>query len=328
MSDFIKSVVQEVMKPYQKPKSNPITAKPPQTQRREYLPLKEMTVKEKIPGINRPNYQRANMDKRLSASVSAANIDKRTQQTKPVIGHKSYEGSGFQAKVNAKETLSKLQTISLVQGKRPAGTNPSFLSKESRKAGESKLIGQTGDGIKAWLFQDLAHSLQNAFQRSLKSASIGVITSERCTVSQLFYLNDILRENPSLKYCLTWDKESRQSFILELYEENEQNLLNAVKNFYKQASQRTYHPVQTQVTKSPSAWLTKQLDIKASVSGAAVLEGIDYYTGILLADRYLKRNPIPSAGFSFEKNYLLIHGEYDSVLKVSEDLKKEAQRIN
>ncbi len=326
MSDFIKNVVEEVMKPYQKPKSNPIMAKPPQAQRRERAPVKEKNGRE-IPGISRPNYQRAKMDKRLSIGASAAYPHKSLQQTKQAIQQRTSEVSGMKANGYSKEPFAKLQTISLIQGKRPAAMHPSINAPKNHTARESKLIGQTADGIKAWLFNDLDPSLENTFQRSLKSASIGVITSETCTASQLFYLNDILRENPSVKYCLTWDKESRQSFILELYEDNEQILVNAVKDFYKKVSQRSYQSVQIHITKSPSPWLTKQFEIKTAVSGAAVLEGIDYYTGVLLADRYVKRNPSTSAWFSFEKNYLLIYGEYDSVFKVSEDLKKEAQRI-
>ncbi|WP_394141493.1 hypothetical protein [Cytobacillus oceanisediminis] len=327
MSDFIKSVVQEVMKPYQKPKVNPIMAKPPQAKKTEQPPMNEMKSKQAIPGISRPNYQRAKMDKRLSVAAAAPPSHQRTHMSKQVKPQQHSNVSTNRAKGYSKEPLAQLQTISLIQGKKPSGSNESFSSQQQRSARESKLIGQTADGIKAWLFNDLHSSLENNFQRSLKSNSIGVITSEKCTAGQLFFLNDLLREYPSMKYCLTWDKESRQSFVLELYEDNEQALLEAVKVFYKKVSQRTYQTIHVYKANSPSPWLTKQLDIQASVSGAAVIEGFDYYTGVLLADRYLKRNPAITAGFSFEKNYLLIYGEYDSVSKISEDLKKEAERI-
>ncbi|PWW25806.1 hypothetical protein DFO73_11299 [Cytobacillus oceanisediminis] len=326
MSDFIKSVVEEVMKPYQKPKMNPIMAIPPQVQKTEQ-PMKEMKSNQAIPGISRPNYQRAKMDKRLSVAAAVPPSHQRTHISKQVKPQQPTNGNNNRAKGYLKDPLAQLQTISLIQGKKPAGSYESFSSQQQRSLRESKLIGQTADGTKAWLFNDLHSSLENNFQRSLKSNSIGVITSEKCTAGQLFYLNDLLREYPSMKYCLTWDKESRQSFVLELYEDNEQALLDAVKVFYKKVSQRTYQSIHIYKAISPSPWLTKQLDIKGSVSGAAVIEGFDYYTGVLLADRYLKRNPAITAGFSFEKNYLLIYGEYDSVSKISEDLKKEAERI-
>nr|WP_251025863.1 hypothetical protein [Bacillus sp. ISL-47] len=315
------------MKPYQKPKVNPIMAKPTQAKKTEQPPVKDIKSRQVIPGISRPNYQRAKMEKRLSVAAVAPVSHLRTHVSKQVKPQQALNGSQNGTKEYSKEPLAQLQTISLSQGKKPASSYESFSSQQKPSVRESKLIGQTADGIKAWLFNDLHSSMENTFQRSLKSNSIGVITSEKCTAGQLFYLNDLLREYPSIKYFLTWDKESRQSFVLELYEDNEQVLLEAVKVFYKKITQKSYQKIQVFKAKAPSPWLTKQLDIQASVSSAAVIEGFDYYTGILLADRYLKRNPALSAGFSFEKNYLLIYGEYNSVSKISEDLKKEAERI-
>lgn len=326
LSEFMKSVVQEVMKPKQKPKENPLFSlesrflysKP--TENNQDIRRHIRTV----PGINRPNYQRDNMEKRLSV----LGVDT-TAKTKQVFSKKSDSLTSTQATKSFVEgPLAKLQTISLVQGNISVESDQAFSPVgKNHLTEESQLIGQTRDGVKAWLFTSLHLSLQNSFQRPLKTNSIGVIVSEKCTAGQLVLLNDVLRENAAIKYCLTWDKENKQNFELELYENDSSALLKAVKTIFQQLSKNAYKQIQSYKVHSPSSWLTKQLGLKTHTDGVAVVEGIDYYTAILLLDRYMKKSPANEFGYEIEKNYLLLHGNYDVVSQASDEIQKQAERI-
>ncbi|MDM5225686.1 hypothetical protein QUF73_05625 [Cytobacillus sp. NJ13] len=318
MSDFIKSVVEEVMKPYGKSKINPINGVSNQSP-----PGRQQGTKKSIPGISRPNYQKEKMNKRISINHAdpVKTADPHPNLRRQTASHSS-------PKPSAKEKIAQLQTLSLVQGKQPVSSKADFADiKPDRNARESQLIGQTPDGVKVWLFSDLQSALESSFQRELKTASIGVITSEKCTPGQLFLLNDLLREFPSLRYCLTWDKNSGQSFSLELYEDDHRTLLNALKSFFKKFSQKSFKTTQIYREKSPSPWLTKQLGLNTSTGCVAVIEGIDYYTGILILDRYMKKSTSEQFNFLIEKKYLLLHGHYDEVSRISDQIHKEFDRM-
>ena len=318
MSDFIKSVVEEVMKPYSKTKVNPIPGVSNQSP-----PGRHQEPEKNIPGISRPNYQREKMNKRISIhhAEPVMNAD-------PNPYNRRQTASLSSPKLSAKEKIAQLQTLSLVQGKQPVSSKADFADiSPDRNARESQLIGQTPEGVKVWLFSDLHPALESSFQRELKTASVGVVTSEKCSPGQLFMLNDLLREFPSLRYCLTWDKNSGQSFSLELYEDERRTLLNALKSFFKKLSQKSFKTTQIYREKSPSPWLTKQLGLNSSIGGVAVIEGIDYYSGILILDRYMKKSTSEQLHFLIEKKYLLLHGHYDEVSLISDQLHKEFDRI-
>ncbi|WP_436376389.1 hypothetical protein [Cytobacillus sp. BC1816] len=318
MSDFIKSVVEEVMKPYGKSKVNPINRVSNQSP-----PSSQQETKRTIQGISRPNYQKEKMNKRISVHHA---VPVKTGDLHPNLSRQT--DSLASPKASAKEKIAQLQTLSLVQGKQPVSSKTGFADiRPDRNARESQLIGQTPEGVKVWLFSDLHPALESSFQRELKTPSIGVITSEKCTPGQLFMLNDLLREFPSLRYCLTWDKNSGQSFSLELYEKDHRSLLSALKSFFKKLSQKSFKTAQIYREKSPSPWLTKQLGLNSSIGGVAVIEGIDYYSAILLLDRYMKKSTSEQFNFLIEKKYLLLHGNYDEVSRISDRLHKEFGRI-
>ncbi|PAE26499.1 hypothetical protein [Bacillus sp. 7894-2] len=318
MSDFIKSVVEEVMKPYSKQKMNPIKGAANFSP-----PRRKPGLESGIPGISRPNYQKEKMNKRIAVKHADP-----PQAANPQPNLRRQTVSLSSPTPSAKEKIAQLQTLSLVQGKqRASGRAESAETKPGRNVRESQLIGQTPEGVKVWLFSDLHPTLEGSFQRELKTASIGVVTSEKCTPGQLFLLNDLLREFPSLRYCLSWDKNSGQSFSLELYEEDDGLLLNALKSFFKKLSQKKFKTITAHKEKSPSPWLTKQLGLNSSIGGVAVIEGIDYYSSILLLDRHMKKNTEEQIKFLIEKNYLLLHGQFDEVSRITDLLCKEFDRI-
>lgn len=319
----MKTIVQEAMKPKaKKTKDNLLN-----NEETRYIYAKstnhnyeQLKQNDTIPKINRPNYQQKNIDKRLSVIAS----EQKNKQEK-VFPQENLNSKGIKERFPTKNLndtqLSKLQALSLVQGH--ISNRKHHIVAASEK---SMFIGQSKDGVKAWQFTGLHSSLQNYFQRSIKADSIGVITSDQCTAGQLFLLNDTLRSYPSIKYYMSWDKENKQNFVLELYENDSEIVSKALKSIFQSLSQNAYKQVKTYKTPSPSPWLIKQLGLKTNVEAVAVLEGVEFYTLIILLDRLLKKSPELSINYILEKNYLLLCGNYEVISQTTEYIQKEAER--
>lgn len=324
----MKSIVQEVLKPANKPKENPLF-----DGETKYIYSKSIvntTAKTNdqppIQGIDRPNYQKKNIQKRLAGIPvkPTANI----ASTSPIPAPRKSSSANQINKDFVTGSLSKLQTISLVQGNQPK--NSSYKNSPASKHSfheQSQFIGETKNGTKAWIFPCVHHQILEVFQRPLKTNSIGVISCERSTMGQLFLTNEVLREFSSLKYNLIWDKDQKNGFVIELYEENTDRLSNAVKTMFQKLSQYSFKQIQTFKVQSPSPWLTKQLNLTAQVDGAAVIEGIDKYSSVHVLDRYLKQSPSDHFSFKIERNFILLYGKYDIVSKAADELQKQAEKI-
>ncbi|TLS38939.1 hypothetical protein [Pseudalkalibacillus caeni] len=326
MSEFMKNVVEEVLKPYQKPKENPLNKRGDQRPPKPAVTVSTDKRKQEIPGIKRPNYQRDRIKKRLSVG-KAEKVN--SNYTTP--GDTRPTGKTFEKPEVSREfvegPLAALQTMSLVQGSSTTRGHqrqvPRYLSSNE----SSQFIGRSRDGVKAWLFSEIHPQLEGAFQRAAQTCSVGVITSSECTVGQLFLVNEVMREYASLKYYLTWDKDNQGGFLLELYDQDRERLLKVTKGLFQKLSQNSYKTLKLHNALSPSPWLTKQLDLKTPVNGIAVIEGVDYYTSVLLMDRLFKRTGEKNFGYKIEKHYLVLHGNYDLVIKVSDELQKDADRV-
>lgn len=322
----MKNIVQEVLKSATKPKENPLFNGETRFvySKSTVNANNRVEPKQTIAGINRPNYQQKNIQKRLAGMPVNANRETILHSTKNEQ-RKEYPKAANKNSVTG--SLSKLQTISLVQGNQPLNTSPnsSYVKKHINE--ESQFIGQTRNGIKAWVYSDLSEKLMASFQRPLKSHSIGVISSEQESIGQLFIVNEILREYSAMKYSLIWDKDKGCGFTLELYEEDSAKLTGAVKTLFQKLSQHSSKPLQLFKVQSPSPWLTKQLNLNAHMDGVAVIDGINHYSSILILDRFLKKSPNVNFNFAVEKDYLLLYGPYITVSEVSDELFKQAERI-
>ncbi len=319
----MKSIVQEVMKPNQKPKENPLFSG---ETRFVYSKSSAVNKPQQTPQeINRPNYQQKNRQKNLSF-IKENSADSRENSRSNV---KNENLSPVSAKSDYKDPLARLQTLSLVQGNQPIHQQQIHTSiRKKHFQEESQLIGQTRDGLKAWLYSSPHPMLLQNFQRSIKSNAIGVITSRKCQLGQLFIVNELLREHPAMKYCLSWDKNSKESFVLELYEDNAEILRRALKTFFQRLSQNSFKQIQVYQAHSPSPWLTKQLDLTTQVDGVAVVEGIEYYAAMFLLDRFFKKSPEKNIKYKIDRDYLLLHGNYEIIKEVSEELLKQAEHLS
>lgn len=324
----MKSIVQEVLKPVNKPKDNPIFGgKTNYIYSKSTVTSSANTNQNKpIQGIERPNYQQKNIQKRL-AGLSVKPTANQASNS-PIPAPRNSISNNQINKEFVTGSLSKLQTISLVQGNQPSNNtskNPASVRHSSNE--QSQFIGETKNGIKAWIFSSLHHQLLEVFQRPLKTNSIGVISCEQSTIGQLFLVNEVLREFSAIKYNLTWEKDKRSGFVIELYEENMDRLSTAVNLLFQRLSQHCIKQIQTFKVQSPSPWLTKQLNLTSHTEGAAVIEGIDKYWSVHLLDRYLKQSSSEHFSFKVEGNYILLYGKYDTISKAADELQKQAEKI-
>lgn len=324
----MKSIVQEVLKPVNKPKENPIFGG-----KTKYIYSKS-TVKstaktdqnERIQGIERPNYQQINIQKRL-AGLSVTPSANQTSNS-PISAPRNNFTNNQINKEFVTGSLSKLQTISLVQGNQSSNSSSKNPAPDRHSLNEqSQFIGETKNGIKAWIFSSLHHQLLGVFQRPLKTNSIGVISCEQSTIGQLFLVNEVLREFSAIKYNLTWEKDQRSGFVIELYEENLDRLSRAVNLLFQRLSRHCNKQIQYFKVQSPSPWLTKQLNLTSHTEGAAVIEGIEKYWSVHLMDRYLKQSSTEHFNFKIEGNYILLYGKYDTISKAADELQKQAEKI-
>ena len=324
----MKSIVQEVLKPANKPKENPLFGS-----ETKYIYSKstvnskaKTNQKQTIQGIERPNYQQKNIQKRLSGIPVKAPANKTSHS--PITAPRSNDSNQQMNKNFVTGSLSKLQTISLVQGNQKVNNSYRNQASSNFSAKEqSQYIGATKNGVKAWIFSSLHHQLLEVFQRPLKSNSIGVISCEKSTIGQLFIVNEVLREFSAIKYNITWDKNSNNGFVIELYEENTESLSKAVNTLFQKLSRHSFKSIQSFKVQSPSPWLSKQLNIMTQVEGAAVIEGIDKYSAVHLLDCYLKRSPSVHLSFKIEGNSLLLFGKYDTISKAVDELQIQAEKI-
>lgn len=325
----MKNIVQEVLKPGTITKQNPLLG----TDQSKYLYSKSIVTgqdksvrQNSVQGLYRPNYQQKNMDKRLAGMTVQSMTNDKSPASKTNQERISSSSQHIQNKDPILKSLSQLHTLSLVQGNR--SEHHSTTNKHSHNHHEeSQFLGQTRNGIKAWIFSGLHSKLQESFKRSLKSHHIGVILAEQTSIGQLFIINEVLREYGSMKYSLTWEVDNGQGFVLELYQEDFNQLKKASHSLIEKLSQYEMNKVQTFKVQSPSPWLSKQLKLMSHVDGAAVIEGINHYTAIYLLDRYLKRKPQHQFSYKIEKSFLLIYGDFEIICQVADDLLQETERI-
>jgi uncharacterized protein YaiL (DUF2058 family) len=322
MSDFMKSIVEEVLNKQGSGTSQSTQAIQTQTEKKPSVSntqhKKEVQhSKASISGLNRPNYQKMKKEKRLSGLEQTSTLSK----PKHAQTSSSPDSDGLN-----KEVLSKLSTISLVQGK--VEKQVSGNSAQRHKINKSpKLVGKTKDSSYVWFFPSVSDQLAQKFKRSPNIGSVGVITSKLCLPSQLLIVNDVMRENPDVKYHLTWHKNSQEQFVWELYDQDEARLEKRLTSILQILHRKSSKVMDSYTVMSPSAWLSKQLNITTSVEAVSVLEGVPYYASLLLLEQYIGTGEQKSFHYEIEENYLILCGEHNVISKVIQDFRRKAENL-
>lgn len=306
MSDVMKQVVQEILQ------GNKTIVS------RKVEQPNKITENPALAHIKRPNYQRMHKEERLG--FKQKNPKSPNMSSKSI---KKQNRSSLQPRQFNEESISALRSLALAQGKVP--NQNSFTGNDSSNA--SKIIGKTRNGGTVWFFPQLVTGLRSSFGRMLNNEAVGVVSMTECLPSQLLMINEVIRNNQGMKFSVSWTKDAISAFTAELYDENTGRLEQVMFDLYQQLNRRSLKAFEAYTLSSPDRWLAGHLDIGKSVESIAVLEGIPYYTSIVLMDTLLKRHDGKDFNFEIQQNYLLLSGKYDIVSSVIDVLKREAAKL-
>ncbi|WP_430784548.1 hypothetical protein VBD025_08740 [Virgibacillus flavescens] len=308
MPDLMKQVVQEILQ----------SSKPEKSRQdiREYHPAQDLPDAP-LKNIKRPNHQRIKKNQRLSYD------DIPSKSTKPIERNSSVS---ILPKQFNEASLSNLQSRSLVQGNVPKRNN-TVSSGRSLQKPMSRIIGTTKNDGCVWFYPQLPENLMGSFQRALNSVAVGVVKMPECLPSHILLINEIIRNNQDVKFHISWNKDGTAPFTCELYDENIDRLEKIMNDIYQKLNRRSLKKCEAYTAISPSSWLTKQLQITPSAEAIAFLEGVSYYSGIVLMDSLLKNFEDGDFTYEISDKYILLEGNYHVISKLVTELKKEAARL-
>jgi len=271
--------------------------------------------------IERPNYQRLKKDQRLSV----------LENSKPSMpGNKKPANQRGPHTLTEKQfnenSISRLRSISLAQGKVSRKTNPSAGGNHRHKK-PARIIGHTRNGGSVWFFPGLPKELMGSFHRPLNRAAVGVVKMPDCLPSYLLLVNEIIRDNQDIKFYISWEREGDAPFTAEFYDDDVDRLERVMNEAYQKLNRRSLKQVEAYTAISPSPWLTKQLNISLSVDAIAILEGVPYYTGIVLMDSLLTNFENTGLNYEIAEKYVLLKGNYHVISELVTELKKDAARL-
>lgn len=260
--------------------------------------------------INRPNYQRLKQEKRLAYQKQGSTPNRQNKIKR--------QATGLLKNQFNEESISKLNSLKLAQGNIPIKHTNQMQQQQSR------IVGKTKNGGCIWFFPKLPEALLGSFHRSINNVAVGTIKMPTCLPNYLLLINEVIRNNQDIKFYIAWDKEGKTPFIAELYDEDEKRLEKIMHDIYQKLNRRALKQHEIYTTVSPGSWLLSQLMINSSVEAVAFLEGVPYYTSIVLMDRLLKNYACTDVDFEINNNYLLLTGNYHVISKLIKELKKEA----
>lgn len=267
-----------------------------------------------VANIPRPNYQR----------------DKKEQRLRPLSRTKapvqaSHEMTGENRRQH--NVFAQLKQMSLVQGKGFNSDNtPVTDSPINVRESSAKLIGETRAGSCVWFFPTVRSPLKSLFNVSTNRGSVGVITANESFPGQLFLIEEILKQLPMIQYHLEWENRRDYPFVCELFSEDGDLLEKLLKSVYQKLNRQQLTKLNTHIVASPSAWLSRRLDLAQSVQALAVVEGVSYYHSLQMIDYYLMKQPDAPLQFKVEPHYTLLVGDRDIVAKALDIFKQGLDR--
>lgn len=304
----MRSIVEEVMNKQPKSSSqnmNPIKAEPTKQQDSNILQ-----------SINRPNYQRKNLEKRLASLPGDREV------VKPKSSHTSNQSS-HSSDFN-RGSLSQLSKMALVQGKVDQKNQIDVRPVNNHHTCK---VNKLGEGLEVFVFPEVHDQLTSFFNRSHQANSIAVFKGSQSMPSQLVIVNELMRKYPDMKYFIKWDKGTDQPFLLELYEQDFQRLEEVVSELTKRLLEFTSNKVNGFTLSSPGPWLSNRLDLTLSVKSVGIIEGLNYYQNIMVLDRYFKQLGEKRLAVDVKDTYMLIKGDSEDVQPAVESMVKMAEQV-
>lgn len=311
MSEFVKQIVEGVMnrnatdgsatiKTRIAASSNTAPSSPPQ--------------QVDVANIPRPNYQRDKKSQRLKP-LSQTNAPAQASRERTAKNRRQHN------------VFSQLKQLSLVQGKGFNSDNsPVTASPFNDRESSAKLIGKTRAGSCVWFFPTVRARLKSLFNVSTNRGGVGVITANECYPGQLFLIEEMLKQLPMIEYHLEWENRQDHPFVCELFSEDSDQLEKLLKNLYQTLNRQQLNPMNTHIVTSPSAWLSRRLELSQSVQAIGVVEGVSYYHGLQMIDYCLTKQPDVALQFKVKPHYTLLVGDRDIVTEALHLFKQSYDR--
>lgn len=252
-----------------------------------------------LAGIHRPNYQRQKQRNQSSQVVPEPKWSK-TLET----GHqdKSAHSEPFVPQL----------------GKRPP----------VQKGVGAELIGRAKNGQSVWHFIPSA-DVRSPINRYLGGSDkpIGLITDIPEGPGTLFLLDEWMGKDPGLQCEVYRDGEHDQlPRAIKIFAENDSFLIPLLKEVYQRIHRRSLRTVEAYAREKPSLFLYDSLQMNQGES-VSILEGVPFFYGIALLERYLCQNSDTSFEYEIRENFILLKGGWVEINRATQLLKQEAEKL-
>ncbi|MNO24118.1 hypothetical protein D3C76_139300 [compost metagenome] len=284
MSDFMRTIVQEALRPSSAKRQDPL-------QSGSFMPKTGSSQVEVVPDIHRPNYQKDKRDQRLNAAAA-------TISSNSTAVHLTREF--------IEQSMSPLLRMSLVQGRTREECNTECTVPSGQGAGAG-VIGENCDGLSFWHYPELQSELFSQIGiRRTSAKSAGIVAAERCKPGYLFLLDEALGAS-KLEYEISWNKERGSAFQAIVLGESSAELAEVLQQISDQCEKNGKENIRNYISLEPSSFLLKYLGV-SNGNSIAVWEGLSRYRSVALMDRALKQGMNTSVKYNIEAEYLLLTG--------------------
>ncbi|SDM55829.1 hypothetical protein SAMN04488137_0748 [Fictibacillus solisalsi] len=290
MSEFMRAIVQEVLRPAEQPERPPKKKKePPAVQQK----------------LHRPNYQNAMREKRLNELKG---------------NHEKISNPGD-------ELVSRLNILTLAQGAERGTTVPAnHGTKNTSGQPCGRLIGSAPSGLAAWLYSNLPHEKLEWFHRPISARGVAVFSAPVSSPGQLVILQEELTRTGGVKYFIQWDKNGKKAFLLELFH-NDCNLLETTaENVWQALNRQTKKKTKLFYLEQPGSWLLNQLELTGIRGAVAIMEGFGRYESYSLLLPVLQELASINIRYKIEESYLVLYGAHEQLASYLPGLFGEIQQ--
>lgn len=303
MSDFMRNIVQEALRPSSTKRQDPL-------QSGSFMPKTGSSQVETVPDIHRPNYQKDKRNQRLSAvSPSAPSVPSNgavVPLTREFI----------------EQSMSPLLRMSLVQGRTREECNTGCT--DLSQGAVSGMISECCEGLSFWYYPELRPELFTELGlRRTSAKSAGIVAGERFRPGYLFLLDEALGIS-KLEYEISWDKEDGCAFQAIVLGESSSEIAQVLQQLSDRCEQSSKSAIRTYTAFEPSPLLLKHLGISQG-NAIAVWEGLSRYRSVALLDRALKQGMSTHVKYNIEAEYLLLAGRQEELSAAIAVLQKVMQ---
>lgn len=308
MSEFMREIVQEVLKESTTIRSVKGANSNVSNEQHHSMVRKPL---QNASDLHRPNYQKLKKEQRL--------------EELKVFNPQRDSGTASAAKPE-KELVSKLQVLSLSQGRQSASApTPSASTKKDGHLPSGQWLGDTRCGISAWLYTGLLPEMMEWFHRPIPAKAVAVFTSQQAAPGHLVIVQEWLEKNEHIKFYIQWDKKGQSPFLLELFHHDSFELESAVRTLFQTLNHQTEKAVKQFYIEQPGAWLLKQLELSCTRNSLAIIEGPSRYQALSLLLSYHEQLSQKQIRYQLEDHYFILYGPHQKLSQLLPELYRQLE---